>query len=85
MLSFYSDDPSLNPAKVNNFCEKMLLKKTIANKKEVGVGQFKKQRAYAWLKFDLNKMTSTLGSRCGIFGRVVACDNRGPKLESSHR
>ena len=44
VLAFYSDDPSLNPAEVYNFSVKLLLKRTKINKKEAGVGPFKKIR-----------------------------------------
>ena len=42
VLAFYSDDPSSNPAEVYNFSVKLLLKRTKINKKEAGVGPFKK-------------------------------------------
>ena len=44
VLAFYSDDPSLNPAEVYNFSVKLLLKITKINKKEAGVGKFKKNK-----------------------------------------
>ena len=40
VLTFYSDDPSSNPAEVYNFSVKLLLKRTKINKKEAGVGPF---------------------------------------------
>ena len=43
VLAFYSDDPSSNPAEVYNFSVKLLLKRTKINKKEAGVGPFKKK------------------------------------------
>ena len=43
MLAFYSDDPSSNPAEVYNFSVKLLLKRMKINKKEAGVGHFKKK------------------------------------------
>ena len=43
VLAFYSDDPSSNPAEVYNFSVKLLLKGTKINKKEAGVGPFKKK------------------------------------------
>ena len=44
VLAFYSDDPSSNPAEVYNFSVKLLLKRTKINKKEAGVGPFKKKK-----------------------------------------
>ena len=41
--SLYSDDLSSNPAEVHNFSVKLLLKRTKINKKEAGVGPFKKK------------------------------------------
>ena len=46
VLAFYSDDPSSNPAEVYNFSVKLLLKRTKINKKEAGVGPFKKNVYY---------------------------------------
>ena len=43
VLAFYSDDPSSNPDEVYNFSVKFLLKRTKINKKEAGVGPFKKK------------------------------------------
>ena len=42
VLAFYSDYPSSNPTEVYNFSVKLLLKRTKINKKEAGVGPFKK-------------------------------------------
>ena len=50
MLTFYSDNPSSNPAEVYNFSVKLLLKRTKINKKEAGVGPLEK------------KVSPTLGS-----------------------
>ena len=44
MLAFYSDDPSSNPAEVCSFSVKLLWKRTKINKKEDGVGPFKKMK-----------------------------------------
>ena len=44
VLAFYSDDPSSNPAEVYNFSVKLLLKRMKINKKEAGVGPFKKNK-----------------------------------------
>ena len=52
VLAFYSDDPSSNPAEVYNFSVKLLLKRTKINRKEAGVGPFKKKLA-------LNKSTNS--------------------------
>ena len=43
VFAFYSDDPSSNPAEVNNFSVKLLLKRTKINKKEAGLGPFFKE------------------------------------------
>ena len=45
VLAFYSVDPSLTSAEVCNFSVKLLLERTIINKKEPKVGPFKKQVA----------------------------------------
>ena len=50
VLTFYSDNPSSNPAEVYNFSVKLLLKRTKINKKEAGVGPLEK------------KVSPTLGS-----------------------
>ena len=42
VLAFYSDDLSSNPAEVCSFSVKLLWKRTKINKKEDGVGPFKK-------------------------------------------
>ena len=39
-LTYYSDNPSQNPAEVYNFSEKWLLKKNKNYQKEAGVGPF---------------------------------------------
>ena len=40
VLTFYSDDPSSNPAEVNNFSVKLLLKRTKINEKRPGLAHF---------------------------------------------
>ena len=40
VLAFNSDDPSSNPAEVNNFAEKLLLKRTKINKKSPELANF---------------------------------------------
>ena len=42
MLAFYSDDPSLNPADVNNFSVKFVTERTKINIKQAWVGQLTK-------------------------------------------
>ena len=41
VLSFYSDDLSLNPAEDNNFSQKMFLKRKKMNKKRPGLAHLK--------------------------------------------
>ena len=43
LLTFYSNDPSSNPAEANSFSVKMCLKRTKINKKRQGVGPFFKK------------------------------------------
>ena len=52
VLAFYSDDPSSNPAEVYNFSVKLLLKRMKINKKEAGVGPFKKN--LIWMVFPIS-------------------------------
>ena len=42
MLAFYSDDPSLNPADVNNFSVKFVTERTKININQAWVGQLTK-------------------------------------------
>ena len=43
VLTFYSNDPSSNPAEVYNVSVKLLLKRTKINKKEAGLAHFFKK------------------------------------------
>ena len=42
MLSFYSNDPSSNPAAVYNFSAEIVVKKSEKKQKEAGIGPFLK-------------------------------------------
>ena len=42
MLSFYSNDPSSNPAAVYNFSTEIVVEKSENKQKEAGIGPFKK-------------------------------------------
>ena len=48
VLTFYSDDPSSNPAEVYNFPVKLLLKRTKINKKEAGFLFFLKKNFHTY-------------------------------------
>ena len=53
MLAFYSNDPSLNPADAYSFCCYIVFERMKINKKEAGVGPFKKTK----ILFEMNRAT----------------------------
>ena len=46
VFTFYSDNPSLNPADAYSFYVKLLFEKNENKQKEPGLGPFKKQSRY---------------------------------------